>query len=125
MRNMKPPQSTWWHLVCLSAVFLSGSYAAPVQERETAAGARAAASKEDVNVLAFGVIQLTDALGRVKEKTGSKMDAIGRSLSVHDDWLSLLLGEARRASSAKRGAKEELHQLQVRRLCKGSSVALL
>ncbi|XP_030236339.1 uncharacterized protein angptl8 [Gadus morhua] len=113
MRNMKPPQSTWWHLVCLSAVFLSGSYAAPVQERETAAGARAAASKEDVNVLAFGVIQLTDALGRVKEKTGSKMDAIGRSLSVHDDWLSLLLGEARRASSAKRGAKEELHQLQL------------
>ncbi|KAJ3598732.1 hypothetical protein NHX12_000675 [Muraenolepis orangiensis] len=106
---MKPSRGPWWwSLLCLSVALRSGSHAVPIRKGETAA-----AMKAEVDVVAFGVIQLIDTLGQVNQTLEARMEAVGRSLAAHDRRLRLLGEEAGRAAEAQRHAKEALRQLQV------------
>ncbi|KAK0133803.1 hypothetical protein N1851_030667 [Merluccius polli] len=108
---MKPsPGPWWWRLVCFSAAFLSGSNT-EVQKREKTSGA--AATREDVDVLTYGVTQLGHSLVQVNETTEAQMNAIGRSLFTYEGWLWLLGEEAQRAAEAQQHVKEAQRQLQV------------
>lgn len=71
------------------------------------------ATQDDVAVLTFGVLQLSDTLGQVKDTTEARVQAFTRPLDTQQAWLALLVEEASRAADAQRRTRDSLQQLEV------------
>lgn len=72
------------------------------------------APQEEVNVLMFGVIQLSESLNYVYETTGAKIERINRALKNHEGTLQKLGKQAELAAEVEKQMKEVIQLLQVR-----------
>lgn len=98
-------------LLCLAA------HAGPVtkaKKTEAAAAAAAAAPRQEVNLLMFGIIQLSQAFKYVHETTEAKMEKIGQVLRRQEETLQTLGAQAEQAAEAGKEMEEVLHRIQVR-----------
>lgn len=113
---MRTSQTAWCFLLCwcLPAVFRSRADTSPVLTGDARDSRDATATQDDVAVLTFGVLQLSDTLGRVKDTTEARVQAFTGPLGTHQAWLALLGEEAGRAADAQQRAKDSLQQLEVR-----------
>lgn len=97
-------------LLCV-AVGLRAVHANPV--RKTGRMEERAAPQEEVNVLMFGVIQLSESLSYVFETTEAKMKKISNALRAHEDALQKLGKQTEQAAETERQIKEVVQLLQV------------
>ena len=74
-----------------------------------------AAPKEEVNVLMFGVIQLSESLNHVYETTEGKIGKIRQTLKRHEGTLLKLGKQAEQAAEVEKQINEVIPLLQVRK----------
>ncbi|XP_037834542.1 uncharacterized protein si:dkey-114l24.2 [Kryptolebias marmoratus] len=100
-----------WSL-CLLCVAggLSAVHAGPI--RKTGRMEDKAAPQEEVNVLMFGVIQLSESLSYVFETTEAKMKKISQTLKAHEDTLQKLGKQTEQAAETEQQIKEVVQLLQ-------------
>lgn len=99
-------------LFCV-AVCLRGFNTSPVQKpRKTESKA---APLEDVNVLIYGVIQLSESLQYVYDTTEAKIARISQSLKKYEGTLQQLGKVTEQAAEGEKRLKELLDLLQVRK----------
>lgn len=75
-----------------------------------------AAPQEEVNVLMFGVIQLSESLNYVYENTEAKIAKISQTVRGHEGALRQLGAQTEQAAEVERQMREVIRLLQVRRL---------
>ncbi len=73
------------------------------------------APQEEVNVLMFGVIQLSESLNYVYETTEAKIAKIGETLKRHEGTLQKLGRQTEEAAEVEKQIKEVIQLLQVRK----------
>lgn len=101
-----------WSLCLLwIAVSLKMVNANPI--RTTGRMEERAAPQEEVNVLMFGVIQLSESLSYVFETTEAKMKKISTTLKAHEDTLQKLGQQTEQAAETEQQIKEVVQLLQV------------
>ncbi|XP_062264018.1 uncharacterized protein angptl8 [Platichthys flesus] len=71
-----------------------------------------AAPQEEVNVLMFGVIQLSESLNYVYETTAAKIGKISKALTSHEGTLQMLGKQTELAAEAEKEMKDVLQSLQ-------------
>ncbi|KAM6905568.1 uncharacterized protein angptl8 [Xenentodon cancila] len=71
-----------------------------------------AALQEEVNVLMYGVIQLSGSLSYVYETTSTKIEKIHQTLKNHEEILQKLEKQAEQAAEVEKEIKEVIHLLQ-------------
>lgn len=98
-------------LLCLAGG-LRAAHANPIRKTGQTA-ARAAAPQEEVNVLMFGVIQLSESLSYAFETTEAKMKKISHTLKAHEDTLQKLGEQTAQAAETEQRIKEDVQLLQV------------
>lgn len=98
------------YLLCLAGGF-GAALAGPV--RKTGRMEDKAAPQEEVNVLMFGVIQLSESLNYVFETTEAKIERISKTLKSHEETLQRLGKQAEQAAEVERQIKEVVQLLQV------------
>lgn len=95
----------------LCLLFLAGGirvYAGPLRKTK-------AAPQEEVNVLMFGVIQLSESLNAVYETTEAKIAKISKTLKSHEGTLQRLGRQTEQAAEVEKQIKEVIQLLQVRK----------
>lgn len=95
----------------LCLLFLAGGirvYAGPLRKTK-------AAPQEEVNVLMFGVIQLSESLNAVYETTEAKIAKISQTLKSHEGTLQRLGRQTEQAAEVEKQIKEVIQLLQVRK----------
>lgn len=97
-------------LLCLAGC-LGLVHAGPI--RKTGSTPDKAAPQEEVNVLMFGVIQLSESLNYVFETTEAKMERISRTLKNHEKTLQQLGRQTEEAAEMEQQIKEVVQLLQV------------
>ncbi|XP_054596107.1 angiopoietin-like protein 8 [Nothobranchius furzeri] len=102
---------TIWSL-CLLCVAggLRTIHAGPI--RKSSRTEDGAAPQEEVNVLMFGVIQLSESLSYVFETTEAKIERISRTLRSHEDTLQKLGRQTEQAAASEQQIKEAVKALQ-------------
>ncbi|XP_041854201.1 uncharacterized protein angptl8 [Melanotaenia boesemani] len=99
--------------MCL--LYLAGSLsvvsASPIRKTSKMDGK--AAPQEEVNILMYGVIQLSESLNHVYETTGAKMEKIQQILKSREGTLQKLGTEAEQAAEVEKQIKEVIQLLQV------------
>ncbi|TNN70008.1 Angiopoietin-like protein 8 [Liparis tanakae] len=102
---------TMWGLclLCLAGS-LRAARAAPA--RKTGRTEDAAARQEDVNVLMFGFIQLSESLNYVHESTEAKIAVISQTVRRHEGTLHELGREIEQAAEVEKQIEEVMHLLQ-------------
>lgn len=98
-------------LLCLAGG-LRAVHAAPV--RKTGKMDKAA-PQEEVNVLMFGVIQLSESVNYVYETTEAKIAKISQALKSHEGTLQKLGRQTEQAADVEKQMKEVIQLLQVRK----------
>lgn len=98
-------------LLCLAGA-LRAVHAAPA--RKTGKMDKAA-PQEEVNVLMFGVIQLSESVNYVYETTEAKMAKISQTLKSHEGTLQKLGKETAQAAEVEKQMREVIQLLQVRK----------
>jgi len=108
---------TMWGLclLCLAGS-LRAARAAPV--RKSGRMEDVAALQEDVNVLMFGAIQLSESLNYVYETTEAKIALISQTVRRHEGTLHKLGRETEQAAEVEKQIEEVMHLLQVRKTLK-------
>ncbi|RVE69710.1 hypothetical protein OJAV_G00080420 [Oryzias javanicus] len=96
-------------LLCLTAA-LGAVHAGPI--RSSGKLGEKPAPREEVNVLMFGVIQLSESLNYVYETTGAKIERIHRTLKNHEGTLQKLGKQAELAAEVEKQMKEVIQLLQ-------------
>ncbi|XP_060945419.1 uncharacterized protein angptl8 [Limanda limanda] len=71
-----------------------------------------AAPQEEVNVLMFGVIQLSESLNYVYETTAAKIGKISKALTSHERTLQMLGKQTEQAAEAEKEMKDVIQLLQ-------------
>lgn len=71
-----------------------------------------AAPEEEVKVLMFGVLQLSESLNHVYETTDAKMNKIIQTLKSHEETLKKLGRQTEQASEVEKQMKEVIQLLQ-------------
>lgn len=71
-----------------------------------------AAPQEEVNVLMFGVIQLSESVNYVYETTEAKMAKISQTLKSHEGTLQMLGRETAQAAEVEKQMREVIQLLQ-------------
>lgn len=107
---MKTIWGPW--LLCLAASF-QAAHAGPVGQ--TGRTEDKAAPEQEVNVLMFGVIQLSESLNYVFETTEAKIAKIHQTLRSHEGTLQNLGRETEHAARVEKQMKEVIQLLQVRK----------
>jgi len=95
--------------------------AGPVRTRNPRDSRGPRATQDDLALLTFGVLQLSDALDRVRETTGARVQALAGPLGTHHTWLAMLGEEGRWADDTRRRARDSLQLLHVRNAQQQSS----
>lgn len=98
-------------LVCLTGG-LRAAQAGPVRKTKKTDNA---APQEEVNILSFGVIQLSDSLKYFFQTTEAKMTKISQTVKSHEDTLQKLGRQTEQAAEVKTEIKDFLQFLQVRK----------
>ncbi|XP_068584094.1 angiopoietin-like protein 8 [Cebidichthys violaceus] len=96
-------------LLCLAGT-LRAVHAGPL--RKTGKTENTAAPHEEVNVLMFGVIQLSESFNYVYETTEAKIAKISQTLRRHEGALQKLGRETEQAAEVEQQIKEVIHLLQ-------------
>ncbi|XP_040046235.2 angiopoietin-like protein 8 [Gasterosteus aculeatus] len=104
---MKTIWGPW--LLCLAASF-QAAHAGPVVQ--TGRTEDKAAPEQEVNVLMFGVIQLSESLNYVFETTEAKIAKIHQTLRSHEGTLQNLGRETEHAARVEKQMKEVIQLLQ-------------
>lgn len=99
-------------LLCLAWV-LRAVHAGPV--RKTSKIEDKASTQEEVNMLMFGVIQLSESLKYVYETTEAKIAKISQTLKSHERTLQKLGRQTEQAAEVEKHMKEVIQMLQVRK----------
>uniref|UniRef100_A0A3B5ME73 Uncharacterized protein n=1 Tax=Xiphophorus couchianus TaxID=32473 RepID=A0A3B5ME73_9TELE len=97
-------------LVCLVGGF-GAVLAGPI--RKTGSMEGKAAPQEEVNVLTFGVIQLSESLNYVFETTEAKMERISKTLKSREETLQQLGQQTEQAAEVEQQIKVVVQLLQV------------
>lgn len=74
-----------------------------------------AAPQEEVNVLMYGAIQLSESLSHVYETTGTKIEKIQQTLKSHEGTLQKLQKQTELVAEEEKQIKEVIELLQVRK----------
>ncbi|KAM4535671.1 angiopoietin-like protein 8 [Fundulus diaphanus] len=96
-------------LLCLAGG-LGAVHAGPI--RKSGGTADKAAPQEEVNVLMFGVIQLSESLNYVFETTEAKIERISKTLRSHEETLQRLGKQAEQAAEVEQQIKGVVQLLQ-------------
>ncbi|KAM9746057.1 uncharacterized protein angptl8 [Menidia menidia] len=80
--------------------------------RKTSKTEEKAATQEDVNVLMYGVIQLSESLSHVYETTEAKVEKIRQALKNHEVTLLNLEKQAEQAAEVEKQIKDVMQLLQ-------------
>ncbi|KAG7265869.1 hypothetical protein CRUP_016132 [Coryphaenoides rupestris] len=81
----------------------------PVRTRDPRDSRDPRATQDDLAVLTFGVLQLSNTLDRVRETTGGRVQDLAGPLGTHRAWLVQMLG----LQSQNDAAREALAQVQL------------
>ncbi|MEQ2193208.1 hypothetical protein XENOCAPTIV_026380 [Xenoophorus captivus] len=96
-------------LLCLAGGF-GAVHAGPI--RNTGRMEDKAAPQEEVNVLMFGVIQLSESLNYVFETTEAKIGRISKTLKSHEETLQQLGKQTEQVAEVEQQIKEVVQLLQ-------------
>ncbi|KAG7460331.1 hypothetical protein MATL_G00220220 [Megalops atlanticus] len=96
-------------LLCVT-LWVSGSAAVPLREQQ---GQETLASVDDVNVLTYGVLQLSDTVHHIYQSTARRMERVNAALGSQESTLNSLRDTAAQATHAEQQIRHALTQLQL------------